>query len=293
MAEVPIFWDPKGIELNQLGKKSKSGDPADGDTPYVRMPIRMLGIDTPETSYLGGESTANTKLGELKTFLESGNFDSWIDSGLKALLLPKLTNAGTLQITQGLAAKEFFRQLMNQRLQKPNGTNRSLFVRSADEHFDRYGRLLAYVAPSYTKTELSSVTADERKTFNLLLLESGWASSILIYPNLPKNSDLLLARLGTRKAFENNLGAWADSKMLTAYEYRMCMKLHQQCKKAKASEGFFINESSWVQRYCVDMTSLKIYNPQRYYKVKPYNRFFIWGDDVRKAVGELNLQAGE
>ncbi|WP_394971546.1 thermonuclease family protein [uncultured Croceitalea sp.] len=293
MAEIPIFWDPKGIELNQLGKKSKSGDPADGDTPYVRMPIRMLGIDTPETSYLGGENTANNKLAELKSLLETGNYDAWIDSDLKAILLPKLLNAGTLQITQGLAAKDFFKQLMNQRLTKPNGNNRSLFVRSADEHFDRYGRLLAYVAPSYTKTELSSVTFDERKTFNLLLLESGWASSILIYPNLPKNSDLRLAREGTKAAFENGLGAWNTPKMLTAYEYRMCMKLYSQCKKAKASEGFFIKESSWVQRYCVDMTTLKIYNPQRYHKVKPYDRLFIWGDDIRKAVGELNLQAAE
>ena len=60
MEQVQIFWDPNGIELEQLGKKTKSGDPADGDTPYVRMPIRMLGIDTPETNYQGGEATANT-----------------------------------------------------------------------------------------------------------------------------------------------------------------------------------------------------------------------------------------
>lgn len=293
MADIPIFWDPQGIELNQLGKKSKSGDPADGDTPYVRMPIRMLGIDTPETSYQGGKTTANKKLNELKGMLDSSDFDAWIDPELKALLLPKLTNAGTLHINQGLAAKQYFKDLMNQRLAKPNGSNRSLFVRSADEHFDHYGRLLAYVAPSYTKNELSTVTFDQRKTFNLLLLESGWASSILIYPNLPKNSDLRLARTGTKNAFENKLGAWADPKMLTAYEYRMCIKLHAQCKKAKASEGFFVNEGKWVQRYCVDMTTLKVYKPQRYHKVKPYDRLFIWGDDIRKAVGELNLQAAE
>ncbi|MAU26230.1 MAG: nuclease [Muricauda sp.] len=293
MEKVQIFWDPSGIELDQLGKKTKSGDPADGDTPYVRMPIRMLGIDTPETSYQGGETTANNKLNELKTLLETGNFDSWIDPELKGHMAPRLVNAGTRQITQGNQAKTVFKQLLDTRLAKPNGTNRSLFVMAADEHFDRYGRLLAYIAPSFTKTELATVSLEQRKTFNLLLLESGWASSIIIYPNLPKNSDLRLARTAVKNAVENNLGAWADPLMLTAYEYRMCIKLYNACKKAKASNGFFIRESDWVQRYCIDMTTLKVYNPQQYLKVKPENRLFIWPFDIRDAVGELNLIAAE
>ena len=293
MEKVQIFWDPTGIELDQLGKKTKSGDPADGDTPYVRMPIRMLGIDTPETSYLGGETTANNKLSELKALLETGNFDNWIDAELKAHILPRLVNAGTRQITQGNQAKTVFKRLLEQRLTKPNGNKRSLFIMAADEHFDRFGRLLAYIAPSYTKTELASVGLEQRKTFNLLLLESGWASNIIIYPNLPKNSDLRLARTAVKNAVDNNLGAWADPLMLTAYEYRMCMKLYNACKKAKASNGFFIRESDWVQRYCIDMTTLRVYNPQQYLKVKPENRMFIWPFDIRNAVGELNLIAAE
>ncbi|WP_343486081.1 thermonuclease family protein [Allomuricauda sp. d1] len=293
MEQVQIFWDPNGIELEQLGKKTKSGDPADGDTPFVRMPIRMLGIDTPETNYQGGEATANAKFAQLKTELETGNFDNWIDPELKALLLPKLTNAGTLQITQGNQAKEVFKQLLDDRLARPSGTNRQLFIHSADEHFDSFGRLLAYIAPSYTKTELATVSLEQRKTFNLLMLESGWASNIIIYPNLPKNSDLRLAREAVKNAVENNLGAWADPSMLTGYEYRMCLKLLSAIKKAKPSNGFFIRESSWVQRFCIDMTTLKVYNPQKYHLVKPYNRLFIWPMDIRNAVGELNLIAAE
>lgn len=293
MEKVQIFWDPKGIELDRLGKKSKSGDPADGDTPYVRMPIRMLGIDTPETSYQGGEATGNNKLNELKALLETGNFDNWIEPAFKAHILPRLVNAGTRQISQGQQAKAFFKNLLDTRLAKPNGTNRSLFVLAADEHFDHYGRLLAYIAPSFTTTELASVSFDQRKTFNLLLLESGWASNIIIYPNLPKNSDLRLARTAVKNAVENDLGAWADPLVLTAYEYRMCIKLYNACKKAKASNGFFVRESDWVQRYCIDMTTLKVYSPQQYLQVQPYNRLFIWGNDIRKAVGELNLIAAE
>ena len=60
MTELKVFYDPLGFEVDRIGKKTKSGDPADGDTPYVRMPIRMLGIDTPETNYPGVESPANS-----------------------------------------------------------------------------------------------------------------------------------------------------------------------------------------------------------------------------------------
>ncbi|MEL7268939.1 MAG: thermonuclease family protein [Bacteroidota bacterium] len=294
MENVQIFWDPNGIELEQLGRKTKSGDPTDGDTPYVRMPIRMLGIDTPETNYQGGETTANNKFADLKTKLESGDFDNWIDGGLKAQLLPKLTNAGTLQISQGEAAKVVFKDLLDVRLTKPgSSTPRSLFIRSADDHFDSFGRLLAYIAPNYSKSELATLTDDDRKTFNLLMLESGWAASIIIYPNLPKNKDLRMARQAVKNAKANGLGAWSDPNMLTGYEYRMCMKLHKTMKDAKPSNGFFIKESSWVTRFCVDMTTLKVYTPQKYYQVEPHNRIFIWPKDIRQAVGELNLIAAE
>lgn len=51
MSQVKIFWDPKGFELDYLGKKECLTPPTDGDTPYVSMTIRMLSIDTPEVHY--------------------------------------------------------------------------------------------------------------------------------------------------------------------------------------------------------------------------------------------------
>ena len=294
MEEVQIFWDPNGIELNSLNKKTISGDPADGDSPYIRMPIRMLGIDTPETRYGGLAATGNRKLSELADFLKSGKFDAAVNTDLKNYLIPKIeNNAGTLQINQGLKAKEYFKNLLDTRLRKPNGSKRSLFVKSADQYFDSYGRLLAYVAPSFSKTELVNLTPEEKKTFNLLMIESGWAATIMIYPNLPKNSDLRLTIDHAKIAYEERLGAWADVNMLTGYEYRMCIKLYQACKNAKASEGYYINPKDWIGRFCLDVTTLKIYNPQEYIKVPPYNRLFIWASDVRKAVGEVNLIAAE
>jgi len=40
------------------------------------------------------------------------------------------------------------------------------------------------------------------------------------------------------------------------------------------------------------MTTREIFEPQDYYKVLPYNRIFIWPEDVTEAVGKMNLVPG-
>ena len=165
-----------------------------------------------------------------------------------------------------------------------------MFLRTADQHFDDFGRLLAYVAPHYNKEELPTLTPEQRATFNLNMLENGWASSIMIYPNLPKNSDLRLARNAEKKAIEDSLGAWADANMLTGYEWRMCVKLYKAIKSLRGNNTY-ISQKKYVSRYCVDMTTLKVYYPSEYHKVSPYNRIFIWEKDIRRAVSELNLKS--
>ena len=52
MADVDVFWDPSGFQLDRLGT-NKYTRSTDGDTPYVEMAIRMLSIDTPEVHYPG------------------------------------------------------------------------------------------------------------------------------------------------------------------------------------------------------------------------------------------------
>lgn len=292
MEEVKIFWDPLGDQLDSLGNKKNSGTPADGDTPYIRTPIRMLGIDTPETNYptIGSPANSDDKLLELAELLQTGKYN--VDQGLVDFLLPKLITgtAGTLQKEQGEKAKKVFKELLDEKLTKPNGTKRSLFVYSADEPFDHYGRLLAYLSPKYTDKEKNEDQFKNRETFNYLMIANGWASSIMIYPNLPKNSDLRKTRIAGKKAVEEGLGAWADDKMLTGYEWRMCIKLYKAIKKLKG-ENTHVKESNWTTRFCMDMTTLQVYYPQEYYKVQPYNRIFIWGEDIRDAVAKLNLRS--
>ncbi len=49
---------------------------------------------------------------------------------------------------------------------------------------------------------------------------------------------------------------------------------------------------SWITRYCADMTTRRIYEPQSYIKVETYNRIFIWAEDVTEAVAKMSLVAG-
>jgi hypothetical protein len=181
-----------------------------------------------------------------------------------------------------------------QKLTRPDGTKRSVFLRAADQHFDQYGRLLAYMAPYYSSAELASMTRKERATFNLLMVESGWAVTFSIYPSIPSYADLVLLQEVAKDACENKKGAWADPKMLTGYEFRMCVRLYDVTKKLVAGKKVSSRERyGWITRYCVDMTSREIFYPQNYHKVAPYNRIFVWPDDVAEAVGRMNLLPAE
>ncbi len=295
METVNIFWDPAGITLDQTYKKAHAGTPADGDTPYVKMSIRMLSIDTPETNYptIGKPSNTDEELQELAEWLKNGTIK--IDSGLAAHLIPKLETgtAGTLQQSHGEKAKIAFNHLLETRLTRPSGRKRQLFIRTADQPFDSYGRLLAYLSPSYSTQELSEISFEDRFTFNLNMVDNGWAATLIIYPSIPKHFDLTLMREKARDAVIGKKGVWADELMLTGYEWRMCVKLHKQAKRLLAGSVKYIKQEDWVARYCLDMTTRKIYYPDRYYQVDPYNRIFAWDYDVRAAVADLNLMSGE
>jgi len=146
------------------------------------------------------------------------------------------------------------------------------------------------MAPSYTAKELSSLSPKQRATFNLLMVESGWAATFPIYPSVPKYSDLVMLQNAAKDAYENRKGAWEDPNVLTGYEFRMCVRLYKVTKKVVQGRKLSTREKyGWITRCCVDMTSREIFPPQDYYKVEPYNQIFIWPGDVTDAVGKMNL----
>ncbi len=296
MSAVQIFWDPQGFELNSIGTTTLSGPPTDGDTPYVRTSVRMLSIDTPELHYPGNTSPAkhDDKFAELANWIHEGVAP--VEPDLAAYLHPKLATgtAGTLQKEQGDAAKAHFQALLDEKLTKPSGSKRSVYLRAGDEPFDQYGRLLAYMSPNYTAAELEKLSLRERATFNLMMIESGWAASLIIYPSLPKYRDLVLFQEVAKEAYAEKKGAWADPSMLAAYEFRSCYKLWETTKKLKAGQKLSsAQKTGWIERYCADMTTRLIYEPQSYLRVEPYNRIFIWAEDVTEAVAKMSLVAGE
>jgi hypothetical protein len=122
------------------------------------------------------------------------------------------------------------------------------------------------------------------------MVQAGWAATLIIYPSIPKYQDLVMFREAAKEAYLSGRGIWADSLCLTGYEFRMAVKLFEITKKLV--EGQKVSSSqrkSWISRYCVDMTTKEIRYPEKYFQVAPYNRLFLWSQDVSEAVGKLNL----
>jgi endonuclease YncB( thermonuclease family) len=288
MAELKIFWQPAGSELDHIGTK-KLLDFTDGDTPNIRVPIRMLSIDTPET--YKNPRVQDEKFNKLVDWLHQGIAP--INQDLSDYLSPRLAtgDAGTRQEDQGNAAKTFIDDLARRRLNdRPGAGPRNLFVRVADRPFEKRGRLLAYVAPSYSREERDRMTRRERSTFNLDMVAAGWAASFVLYPNIPNELDLPILHSAAREAVQGGKGAWADPNVLTGYEFRMLDRLFEVTEDiANGREVTGHRRSGWVTRYCADMTTGTLYQPQDYFKAAPENRLFIWPEDTRQAVADLNL----
>jgi len=287
-----ILWTPAGKNLPSLGAKSLI-DVSDGDTPNIRMPIRMLSIDTPEVTArsLKGAAKVDKKFKQLAKWIKTGKAP--VSKAFKDYILPKLenTDAGTLQYTQGKEASAFYKNKIEERLTKPNSTSRrKLFIRSAEVPFDSYGRLLAYVAPSYNHKEQQQMTRRERATFNLDMIQSGWAAPFILFPSIPGELDLPLFLEMAADAKERKKGQYQNELSLPGYEYRMCEKLYKITKKIVSGDTLsYAAQLAWRSRYCADMRNRQLLGPEEYFIIPEPYRLWIWPDDVQEAISKLNL----
>ena len=286
-----ILWTPAGQSLPSLGSKALV-DVVDGDTPSFRMSIRMLSIDTPEVTAKSstGAENVDEKFKQLAEWIKDGTAP--VSEKFRDHILPKLedTDAGTLQFTQGKSASAFHKEIVEERLTRPNSTKRNLFIRTADTPFDNYNRLLAYVSPSYSSSERKQMTRRERATFNLNMIESGWAAPFILFPSIPGELDLPLFLEMAESARQDKKGQYQDENSLPGYEYRMCEKLHNITKKiAEGSELSYREQIAWRSRYCADMRNRELFGPEDYFHIPQPYRLWIWPDDVQKAIGALNL----
>lgn len=288
---VEILWTPAGQNMPSLGSRALV-DVSDGDTPNIRMPIRMLSIDTPEVT-AKSENRAGAidgEFSELATWIRQGQAP--VSNSFRDYILPKLDtgNAGTLQFEQGNEASTFYKARSDERLTRDNGRKRNLFIRTGDNQFDNYGRLLAYVAPSYSKAERAQMSRRERATFNLDLIESGWAAPFVLFPAIPGELDLPIFLDVAVSAKDSGVGQYSNPLSLYGYEYRMCEKLHNITQKLVSGQSIsFPDQLKWRSRYCADMRSRELFGPENYMAIPEPYRIWIWPDDVQKAIGMLNL----
>ncbi len=288
---VQVLWSPAGVSLASLGDRALV-DVTDGDTPNIRMPIRMLSVDTPEVTARTADRAAavDREFAQLAEWIDQGRAP--ISPGLAAYLLPKLATgkAGTLQFEQGQAASAFAKQNIDTRLTRPDGSRRNLFIRVTDPLFDANGRLLAYIAPNYSPRERETLSRAQRATFNLDLLTHGWAAPFVLYPSIPGELDLPLLVAAAATARTDGKGIWSDSAALLAYEYRAMEKLYAITKRIVAGEDVRGAAAfGWRERYCADMRNRVLHGPEDYMNVLPEYRLWVWPDDVATAVSRLNL----
>jgi endonuclease YncB( thermonuclease family) len=288
---VQILWSPAGVTLSALDPLELV-DVTDGDTPNLRLPVRMLSVDTPEV-------TARTDQRAQAIDQEFAQLAEWIEQDrapisrpLAQFLLSKLTTgrAGRLQLQQGRDASTFAKQRFQERLTRPDGSQRKLFVRIADSPFDNNGRLLAYIAPNYSEKERRTLTRAQRATFNLDLVEAGHAAPFVIYPSIPGEFDLPLLLEAASGAVSEPRGIWANPETLLAYEYRAMEKLFRVTRKIVNNQPLKPGEArSWRERYCVDMRTRSLHGPEDYFGIAPEYRLWIWPHDLNEAIARLNL----
>lgn len=284
-APVVDFTYPRQLRTAQPRKLSRVSD---GDTPVIEQPIRMVSCDTPEKAgYAGKPEVSQPKLDACRDRLENGYYAA-LPEKLRRYLIRKLRpDAAARHIAAGERASAEFDALLNRRLTRPNGSKRNTAVVPTGEVIDRYGRLLAYIAPWYSGSAADPVPprgSAERRTFNLDMVENGWAALFPIYPSLPQNADFNLVIHAAEAAWQEQRGAWAEfgRDLLLAYEYRACIKLGAAKSAATGIRDAF-------QRVCVDLRDLKNKGVYGFHAVPPPYRLWVWQDDIAQAGADLGL----
>jgi len=272
----PIRYVPEGLAL---GDKPKFIEATDGDTPTIQVPIRMLGMDAPELHYAGASENNPGKFDkEMEKFASAKG--KKLDPALLAYLKPRLkAKPSTRHIQAGRRAFDHFEQIRAQRLDRGKNARtgkplvpRRLFTMVSTQVFDRYGRLLAYVAPAYTKAERDRIPESKRPTFNLQMMRDGHAISLLIYPNVPKPADLARVRDAVRSARQYKRGFWGGAApLLHAYEFRWIADMIRGQREAP-------------DRFCGDFTTGVLHKPESYHRVPEENRLWFFPEDVGKAL---------
>jgi endonuclease YncB( thermonuclease family) len=274
-----------------VSPKKDLGGP-DGDTIKIEQPIRMVSCDTPEKEKpFGKAETAQPKLDRAKKHLEDGVFEQ-LPKGLVKYLTGRITkDAAKKHINAGKDASAHFEKVKDGSLNLPGGKRRKVGVLPSGEVIDRNGRMLAYIM-CYLEKPLPPKEDPLRKTYNLIMVEDGWAVFFPIWPSLPKDpADFSKIYAGAKKAWNTQKGMWKKygKNLLLPYEYRMLMKLSVEISAEKTAKEIM---DGAFQRLCVDLRTMKLVGKYDFYKVAPCHRFWIWEADWKKNKAQIKSILG-
>jgi endonuclease YncB( thermonuclease family) len=267
--------------FNVSPKKDLPGP--DGDTIKIEQPIRMVSCDTPEKEKpFGKAETAQPKLERAKQQLKDGVFSA-VPKKLANYLIAKITKtAAKKHIDAGKEASTHFEKVKDSSLNLPGGKRRRVGVLPSGEVIDRNGRMLAYIMTYLDTKPLPPKDDPLRKTYNLRMVEDGWAVFFPIWPSLPKKpEDFAMIYAAAKSAWSKQKGMWAKygKDLLLPYEYRLLMKLSVVPTADKTAKQIM---DGAFQRVCVDLRTMKLVGKFDFYNVPPPHRFWIWEDDWNK-----------
>jgi endonuclease YncB( thermonuclease family) len=261
---------------------------SDGDTPSILQPVRMVSTDTPEKKhYAGRAEVAQVKLDACRQRLLDG-FYPQIPDPFRQYLVDRLDDgAAARHIAAGEEASVIFDLLLKDRLARPDGSQRRVATIPTGEVIDRYGRMLAYLAPWFAGTTGDPIPPKNdpaRRTFNLDMIASGWAAPFVIFPSVPKNDDLNLLYDESKAAWKGKRGAWKTHgrKLLLGYEYRLCVKLGTAKSATAGMKDAF-------QRLCIDLRGPKSVGLFGWHSVPPPHRMWVWATDATLASQALGI----
>jgi endonuclease YncB( thermonuclease family) len=221
---------------------------SDGDSSYLNgefenVLFRLMGIDAFEICKMNIESLWNSK------------FLYRLTKSLRNYLKPKLTEESVdTHKDLGIQATDYLESMLKE----------ELMVSFKNLVLDRYGRPLCYL-----------LSRENQESYNLKLVQSGWAIPYFIYPNAVSATEegaweydmIRLMQDAAIEACEKNLGVWPYiHDILIPMELRFLIRREPPVK------------------YCADLKNNLLYPPQEYYRVPIENRLFFYVKDVFAAL---------
>jgi hypothetical protein len=104
------------------------------------------------------------------------------------------------------------------------------------------------------------------------MVQEGYATSLIIYPNFPKPKDLALLAKAQVRAKRNRKGAWKSATpYLNASEFRWIIDT-------------IGGKRDGPDRYCGDFATGDLYPPQSFYLVPDERRVWFYEKDLSAAL---------